>query len=1340
MRKRILSLLLALCLFCSLLPVTAFAAPSIQPVYVAFTSDVHSKTTDASDSGHSPYRLNNWITKVSNTVGAVFDTMVFCGDSADGTGAANGDDFWNKVQTVMNVARDNNNLKGNGLFLAGNHEWENGKLGNSNTTHAAAKNIQSVGTKVVTDNYVLYLFGASSSDQNGTGFKTVDITALDKYLSSAPADRPIFITSHFPIHTYSSRSTANASTLIDTLNKYGDKLDLYFIWGHNHSQSDGNYDKFFDDDDKLLNKSINFVYCAAGCMSDSEYVGSSSVKGKGMVAKIVGGKVESLTYYGKDNKALGSYNPVYTQTPQEPEKDYIASGKCGDNLTWTLYKGGMLTISGTGAMYDAGPYDWVDYREIIKSVEIEDGVTSIGNVAFYNHSSLESVEIPNSVTNIGARAFHNCTGLTSVKLPEGLKKIESELFNSCSNLINIEIPDSVTSIGDAAFYGCRSLTDIEIPAGVKKIGMSTFNSCTNLKSIIFTGNAPEIGENAFAFVTATVSYPGGDATWTNAVKQHYGGTITWVEVCPGHKWSAATCTTPKTCSVCGATEGAAKGHNHTAKVTEPTCTERGYTTYTCACGDTYRGNETPATGHNYTPKVTAPTCTQQGYTTYICSCGDSYIDNYVNATGHSYTSKVTAPTCTEKGYTTYTCHCGHSYEGDYVDETGHSYTAKVTKPTCTEDGYTTYTCHCGHSYKDNYVNKTGHSYTSVVTEPTCTAGGYTTNTCACGDSNVSNRVNSLGHNWGAWQIDKEATCAQEGAQHRDCSRCDEQETQAIKKLDHKYTTVVTAPTCTEQGYTTYTCGTCGDTYIANEKEALDHDEVIDKGYAATCTKEGLTDGVHCGRCNTVLTQQKTLSALGHSWDEGKVTTEPTEDKTGIRTYTCETCSDTMTEEIPVLGHTHSYTAKVTEPSCTEGGYSTYTCACGDSYVSDRVNALGHNWGAWVTDKEATCTEEGIQHRECSRCEAEEAQAIEKLNHQYTTVVTAPTCTEKGYTTYTCACGDSYVADYVDATGHAYEEGVCGNCGAADPDYQPVEEQFDIDSANMTLGNNLAMNFYVDPDYIDADEDYYAEITKTYADGRDDVVVLIDDEDWNVDSSDGFYYFTLNQVAAKEMADAVYVVIYRDEAEDVAVSEVWEDSVRAYAERALKKEEGKPAPDADKLALYVDLLNYGAEAQIYFDYNVDDLANKNLTAEQLAYGQDEVTMTNDSVRGTGYAGMDLVLKSEIILDFYFTNIPDDHAGMYAIATYENHYGEEKQIRVEGEAFLQDPSDGCWYVPVKGLVVADCMQMVTIQIYNADGTVIGSAVDSVESYIARIADASPLYVAIMKFAVSAYNSFH
>ena len=110
--------------------------------------------------------------------------------------------------------------------------------------------------------------------------------------------------------------------------------------------------------------------------------------------------------------------------------------------------------------------------------------------------------------------------------------------------------------------------------------------------------------------------------------------------------------------------------------------------------------------HNYTSKVVKPTCTSKGYTTYTCSCGDSYEADYTDALGHNYTSKVVKPTCTSKGYTTYTCSCGDSYEADYTDALGHNYTSKVINPTTSEGGYTLHTCtRCDDSYKDNYTDK-----------------------------------------------------------------------------------------------------------------------------------------------------------------------------------------------------------------------------------------------------------------------------------------------------------------------------------------------------------------------------------------------------------------------------------------------------------------------------------------------------------------------------------------------------------------------------------------------------------------------------------------------------------
>jgi hypothetical protein len=183
-------------------------------------------------------------------------------------------------------------------------------------------------------------------------------------------------------------------------------------------------------------------------------------------------------------------------------------------------------------------------------------------------------------------------------------------------------------------------------------------------------------------------------------------------------------------------------------VTAPTCTQKGYTTYTCSvCGTSYTGNEVSATGHSYTSSVTKkPTCTATGVKTYTCSkCKNTYTEQIAKL-NHSYQSVVTAPTCTKKGYTTYTCSvCGTSYTSNEVSATGHSYTSSVTKkPTCTETGIKTYTCSkCGGSYTES-ISALGHDYQAVVTKPTETTGGYTTHTCSrCGDTYRDNETAPL---------------------------------------------------------------------------------------------------------------------------------------------------------------------------------------------------------------------------------------------------------------------------------------------------------------------------------------------------------------------------------------------------------------------------------------------------------------------------------------------------------------------------------------------------------------------------------------------------------------------
>ena len=212
------------------------------------------------------------------------------------------------------------------------------------------------------------------------------------------------------------------------------------------------------------------------------------------------------------------------------------SGECGENLTWTLdTDSGILTISGSGSMKNySGNSPWYSYRDSITTVQISNGVTSIGSQSFRNSANLKSVSIPNSVTSIGTSAFRYCSGLTSVIIPgsvasigdcafdgctsmtsvtmgNGVTSIGENGFSNCTRLKTVSIPDSVTTIGSDAFSSCTSLTNATILKGVTKIGSSAFNSCTALKTVTIPSSVTSIGDCAFASCKSltNVTIPGG---------------------------------------------------------------------------------------------------------------------------------------------------------------------------------------------------------------------------------------------------------------------------------------------------------------------------------------------------------------------------------------------------------------------------------------------------------------------------------------------------------------------------------------------------------------------------------------------------------------------------------------------------------------------------------------------------------------------------------------------------------------------------------------------------------------------------------------------------------------
>ncbi len=176
------------------------------------------------------------------------------------------------------------------------------------------------------------------------------------------------------------------------------------------------------------------------------------------------------------------------------------SGKSG-NLNWVLDKTGVLVISGSCDMQDYYFPDfapWSSYNDIIHNIIIQEGVTSIGNYAFYNLVKLSSIQIPQSVKRIGEVAFGNCTGLVSIDLPKSITHIENSAFHSCRSLTSIVLPTSLNTIDWSTFEGCTKLTSVTIPESVTEIKGTAFKGCKSLSHISIPASVADIKGDAFS--------------------------------------------------------------------------------------------------------------------------------------------------------------------------------------------------------------------------------------------------------------------------------------------------------------------------------------------------------------------------------------------------------------------------------------------------------------------------------------------------------------------------------------------------------------------------------------------------------------------------------------------------------------------------------------------------------------------------------------------------------------------------------------------------------------------------------------------------------------------------
>lgn len=353
--------------------------------------------------------------------------------------------------------------------------------------------------------------------------------------------------------------------------------------------------------------------------------------------------------------------------------------------------------------------------------------------------------------------------------------------------------------------------------------------------------------------------------------------------------------------------------------------------------------------HNYTSKVTTqPTCTENGTRTYTCSCGASYTET-ISATGHSWSNWKVTKEATENstGTKQRSCSTCKKVETKTIDklEHTHSYTSKVTKKaTCTENGIKTYTCSCGDSYTEK-IPATGHTWSdwTVTKEATETSTGLKERTCSVCKTTETKTIDKVvhKHNYSS-KITTQPTCTADGIKTYTCS-CGDSYTETIPAIGHNYVSEVVAPTCTTGGYTSHTCSRCGDNYIDNYVDSIEHncEWVVTK--EPTCSENGLKE-YKCVNCGEIT--GKSEIPASHNYGDWVVTKKPSDGAAtsisdfGIRQRTCSLCNHVDEQTIINIDLGNGETKQICGVFDDSMAYETF------SMVNELRTSLGLNELTW----------------------------------------------------------------------------------------------------------------------------------------------------------------------------------------------------------------------------------------------------------------------------------------------------------------------------------------------------------------------------------------------------------
>lgn len=492
-----------------------------------------------------------------------------------------------------------------------------------------------------------------------------------------------------------------------------------------------------------------------------------------------------------------------------------------------------------------------------------------------------------------------------------------------------------------------------------------------------------------------------------------------------------------------------KGNHTLVKTGEgpATCTTMGFTGYYCTnsgCIYRYRDYNKEPLGHNYDYTNGTVTqqqdCTHPEITTYLCTrCKDAKeVQTQPSLGGHTWQpGEITkSPTCLTAGEQQYTCTVCNQTKTEPLKATGHNWEIKITKEaTCTSNGTYRSTCKTCGSIENHSIQAKGHTpELRNKKEATCSTTGYTGDTyCSTCNKKLSSgkTIAKTSHTW-VKQDNIPATCEKGELEVEKCSICGEtKETEISDPLGHDYGEwkITKDPTCTKYGVKKRYCKRCNEFELdVIDPTGHQHTKLIDQK-PATCEEKGYSGDVYCEDCRIIIQDGTEIAATGHDWDEGKITKEPTQTATGIKTYTCKTCKKTKEETIPMLKGHHWDQGTVTKlPTCTEQGEKTYKCTdedCDETYI-ESIPATGHKNTRVIDQKDATCESEGYTgDTYCDDCKQviKAGKAISPTGHVWDnkTLKKAPACESEGIVEYTCKTCNQTKEELVAPTGHLNTE-------------------------------------------------------------------------------------------------------------------------------------------------------------------------------------------------------------------------------------------------------------------------------------------------------------------------------